>query len=119
MIADNTAKPKCHVRPEQLGRPTRVFIDPNKLSEDDTVSLDSYEVTEDGKYLAYGTCQSGSDCEVVHFMDVTTAKDLQDVLYDSKWPSIEWSPDGKGIFYVRFPKNAQGSMVTENSRMYY
>ena len=83
-----------------LDEPTRVFIDPNKLSEDGTVSLDSYEFTEDGKYLAYATSQSGSDWKVVHFMDVTTGKDLQDILYDSKWPSIEWSPDGKGIFYA-------------------
>jgi prolyl oligopeptidase len=38
-----------------------VLLDPNKLSKDGTVALKSYEVSPDGKYLAYSTSASGSD----------------------------------------------------------
>ena len=82
-----------------LDEPKSVFLDPNTFSEDGTVALDSYEFSEDGKHLAYATSASGSDWTVVHFMDVASRKDLQDVLYDTKSPRSVWSPDGKGIFY--------------------
>ena len=83
-----------------LDEPKRVFLDPNKFSSDGTVALDSYEFSEDGKYLTYATSESGSDWTVVHFMDVATRKHLQDVLYDTQSPRSVWSPGGKGIFYT-------------------
>src|SRR5436853_4495372 len=38
-----------------------VFLDPNKLSPDGTVVLSAFSLSKDGKYLAYGTSQGGSD----------------------------------------------------------
>lgn len=42
------------------GKP-EVLLDPNTLSDDGTVALSTYAVSEDAKYLAYGTSSSGSD----------------------------------------------------------
>lgn len=49
---------------------SEVLLDPNSLSEDGTVSLSAYEVSEDAKYLAYGISSSGSDWVTINVMRI-------------------------------------------------
>lgn len=51
------------------GKP-EVLLDPNTLSDDGTVALSDYAVSEDAKYLAYGTSSSGSDWVTIKVMRV-------------------------------------------------
>jgi prolyl oligopeptidase len=55
----NQNQPILYVR-EGLQGDDRVLVDVNKLAADGTTALDWWYVSDDGKYVAYGTSASGS-----------------------------------------------------------
>lgn len=57
-----------------------VLLDPNKLSDDGTVSLTLSLVSKDGKYLAYGVSVSGSDWVTIKVMRVEDKQPEPDTL---------------------------------------
>ncbi|MGQ9737252.1 MAG: prolyl oligopeptidase family serine peptidase [Armatimonadota bacterium] len=90
-------------QPTLTGKP-RVLLDPNLLSPDGTVSVSSVAVSEDGRWLAYGLSQAGSDWQQIKVRSVETGEDLPDDLCWVKFSSIAWTKDGKGFFYCRYPE---------------
>ena len=86
----------------------RALLDPNKLSEDGTVALSGYEVSHDGKLLAYSTSRAGSDWVEWKVRDVETGKDLSDHLKWSKFSGAAWDADNSGFYYSRYDKPAEG-----------
>jgi prolyl oligopeptidase len=80
----------------------KLLLDPNKLSSDGTVALSSYEVTDDGKLMAYGLSSAGSDWQEWKVRDVETSMDLPDHIRWVKFSGASWSRDGKGFFYSRY-----------------
>lgn len=55
---------------DSLDAKPEVLLDPNGLSEDGTVALSTYAVSEDAKYLAYGLSSSGSDWVTIKVMRI-------------------------------------------------
>ena len=97
-----------------------VILDPNKLSEDGTVSLAAFTPSEDGRYLAYAISRGGSDWREIYVKDIETGKLLDDHIMWAKFSGITWYKDG--FFYTRYPKPEEGSKlsgVNENNKIYY
>lgn len=64
------------------------MLDPNTLSDDGTVALNTFSVSEDAKYLAYGLSSSGSDWVTIKLMNIKDKKVEPDVL---SWVwSLRW-----------------------------
>ncbi len=84
-----------------MGDP-KVLIDPNMLSKDGTIALDSISVTDDGKLMAYALSEAGSDVQKVHIKVVATGEDLPDLIDYVKFSAISWKKDGSGFFYSSF-----------------
>src|SRR4030042_4347000 len=70
---------------DSLTADPRLLLDPNTLSTDGTVALNSWEPSPEGKWLAYATSTSGSDWQIWHIRSVDTNVDLPDVLEWSKF----------------------------------
>jgi prolyl oligopeptidase len=102
-----------HPNPLPEGEGVRVLLDPNKLSEDGTVSLAGSRVSDDGKYLAYGLASGGSDWNEWHVRDVATGQDLDDHLKWVKFSDASWTKDGRGFYYSRYDEPPKGEVLTQ------
>ncbi|GFO10341.1 prolyl endopeptidase [Plakobranchus ocellatus] len=102
---------------DSLDAEPRVFLDPNKLSEDGTIAMGAYEFSEDGLIFAYTLSESGSDWRTIKFKESPSGKDLPDVLKRVKFSSLTWTHDHKGVFYNCYPKQdgkVDGTETTSN-----
>src|SRR6185437_10288286 len=77
-----------------------VLLDPNTLSEDGTVALMSWTVSNNGRLLAYATSASGSDWLTWGVRDIETGVDTDDVLEWSKFSDAAFDPSATSLFYV-------------------
>ena len=93
----------------------RVFLDPNKLSQDGTAALGGISFTDDGKLMAYGVALAGSDRSEWRVKDVETEKDLADVLPPNRQGGISWLKDNSGFFYSGFPSTEKGQELKETT----
>jgi prolyl oligopeptidase len=104
-----------------LDGPPRELLDPNKLSKDGTVALSGLEVSEDGKYLAYGIAEAGSDWQTWKVMEIDSGKTLPDEIKWVKFNEPTWTKDGKGFFYGRYdaPKTGTFTALNHNQKVFY
>ncbi|KAJ3186931.1 hypothetical protein HDU85_006968 [Gaertneriomyces sp. JEL0708] len=82
------------------------FFDPNALSEDGTVSLNTYGFSKSGRFFAYGLSASGSDWVTIHVRETregAAAEYEATPIQWAKFTGIHWTHDDKGFFYTRFP----------------
>ena len=97
-----------------------VLLDPNKFSADGTTRMGSFDVSEDGRYAAYGMEVGGSDWQEAKVRDVATKQDLADDLKWLKFTQFAWA--GKGFYYSRFDAPEKGhelSSKNEFQKVYY
>ncbi len=91
-----------------LDGPAAVLLDPNELSDDGTVALGAFAVSDDGKRLAYSLSTAGSDWLEWRVRDVETGRDLEDRIQWSKFSGASWSEDGKGFYYAAYEPPREG-----------
>ncbi|ESO01437.1 hypothetical protein HELRODRAFT_187164 [Helobdella robusta] len=101
-----------------LDGPSEVFLDPNLLSEEGTTSISTYAFSEDGKYLAYGLSEAGSDWVYIKIKSTESKEDFPEVLKHCKFTSLSWTHDNLGFFYNIYPTEddgkSDGTEVTTN-----
>lgn len=93
-----------------------VFLDPNALAADGTVSLGTMRWSRNGRYLAYGTQRAGSDWQEISVMDCDTREKLSDALEWAKFTDMAWTADEKGFYYARYPPPASLEGVEDKGK---
>ena len=78
----------------------KLVIDPNAWSKDGTVALGFLSFSDDGKYLAYGRNEAGSDWTTIRVLSLTDMRLLDDELKWVKFSSASWTKDGKGFVKI-------------------
>jgi prolyl oligopeptidase len=108
-------------RQKELNGKAEVFLDPNKFSEDGTVSLGSASFSKDGKLFAYTIQKAGSDWQEAYVMNAVTKKKLTDNLQWLKFTGLSWKGN-EGFYYSRFPESAEGDKLkgkNQFQKVYY
>ncbi|MGD0505473.1 MAG: prolyl oligopeptidase family serine peptidase [Steroidobacteraceae bacterium] len=96
---------------EDPGKPAHVMLDPNGMSNDGTVAFKGAGYSDDGKWMAYGLSEAGSDWETWHVRDVASGKDLPDELRWAKFTTASWRKDGSGFYYAGYTPTAAGQSL--------
>lgn len=83
-----------------------VLVDPAKLSTDAQhhFALDWYSPSWDGRYVAYGISEGGSEKSVLHVIDSQSGRELAESIDRTSDCVVSWRSDGQSFFYLRYPK---------------
>jgi prolyl oligopeptidase len=91
--------------------PARPLLDPNALSKDGTIAFKGAGYSDDGRMMAYGLSEAGSDWEVWHVRDVASGKDQPDELRWAKFTNAAWRKDGSGFYYSGYSATGAGESL--------
>lgn len=97
-------------RKKGLEGEAKVFLDPNQVSADGTVSMEIAGKSKDDKYLAISISEAGSDWQSFKVMEVATGKTLADELKWIKFSGASWLKDG--FYYSRYPEPEEGTELS-------
>ena len=98
---------------QNLKEVSKVFIDPNTLSDDGTVSLGFTRVSRDSRYFAYSLSKGGSDWNDVYIREISTEKNLNDTIRWVKFSGISWHQNG--FYYSGYSKPAPGDELKKKN----
>jgi prolyl oligopeptidase len=99
---------------DTLSSPERLLVDTEKMTTADGkhYSIDYFQPSVDGAYVAYGISLGGSEESVLHVLQSATGKVLPDSIDRAEFASPSWLPDGKSFFYTRAQKLATDAPPT-------
>jgi len=84
-----------------------LLVDPNTWSDDGTVALAGYYLSNDGKHMAYTIQDGGSDWREAGVIEVESGEVLEDHLEWLKFTGLSWAADGSGFYYSRYPATSE------------
>ncbi|HUN86928.1 MAG TPA: prolyl oligopeptidase family serine peptidase [Terracidiphilus sp.] len=105
------AQVSIYVRHGWTGKDERL-IDPAVLSRDTNTSIRIADVSRDGSLIAYEVREGGADESTIRVYDIKAKKTLQDEVPRGLYWSIQFTPDGKGLYYTR--TNRQGTLLYQH-----
>jgi len=108
-------------RTKDLSTEAEIFLDPNQLSDDGTVSIASTAFTKDGSLFTYSTSDGGSDWRTIFVMDTETKILLDEQINDVKFSGISWKGN-EGFYYSSYDRPKDENYLTAKTqyhKLYY
>ncbi len=104
--------PKLVVR-TSLDAAEKVLLDPNTMTGDVHTVIDWFYPSHDGKLLAYGLSQGGSEESTLYILEVDTGETLSDAITRSRFGAVSWLEDNRSFLYTRMAEPVPGALVSE------
>jgi prolyl oligopeptidase len=96
------------------GSGEKLLVDPDTLATAGKhYTINYFTPSLDGKYVAYGISEGGSEASVIHVVDTATGQVLPDAIDRAYFVGVtSWLPDDS-FYYVRFPALKPGEPETD------
>ncbi|HQZ36204.1 MAG TPA: prolyl oligopeptidase family serine peptidase [Ilumatobacteraceae bacterium] len=85
----------------------RTLLDPAQLATDAAVAIDWYHPSADGRMVAYGLSEGGTENSTLHVMDVATGQVASERIPDTRAASVAWLPDNSGFWYAVYEAGSE------------
>jgi len=95
---------------------SHIVIDPNTLSKDGTIAFKGAGFSDDGRFMAYGLSEAGSDWEVWRIRELATGQDLPDQILHAKFSEASWLKDGSGFYYSGYDAKEEGESLKAQNK---
>ena len=104
------------------GQDEKVVFDPNPLSDQGLVAVNGFQVSPDGKKMAYGLMSKGTDWVEWRVRDLEKGTDLPGAVRSTKYgDNLTWTDDSQGFYYPHFerPPDDQALTAPDKSDGFY
>ncbi len=85
---------------DAMGR-ERVLIDPMQLDSEGLTTLDAWQVSPDGRLIAYQVSFGGSEESVLHVAQVSDMSLVEPTIDRARYSPIAWLADSSAFYFVR------------------
>lgn len=99
----NEDQPVLYMKRGLDGQPV-VLCNPNGQRDGNTITIDFWNVSRSGKYVAYGISEGGDEMATLYVKDTDTNQNLPDAIIRCRYSDVRWLPDDSGFFYTRNPR---------------
>ncbi|MEO7398999.1 MAG: prolyl oligopeptidase family serine peptidase, partial [Ilumatobacteraceae bacterium] len=85
----------------------RRLIDPGAESVDAATAIDWFFPSADGRLVAYGLSEGGTENSTLAILDVDTGHHLSDRIAETRASTVAWLADSSGFYYAAYPEGDQ------------
>ena len=98
-----------------LRGPDRMLVDPEAVEKrtGKPHAINYYSASPGGGFVAYGLSAQGSEAAVLHVLDTRTGKAVGQPIDRADFAGVNFSPDGRTIFFNRLQELKPGMPETE------
>ncbi|QSQ24512.1 S9 family peptidase [Pyxidicoccus parkwayensis] len=91
--------------------PERRLVDPALAGG--AMSIDYFRPSPDGRRVAYGLSEGGSEQSVLHILEVDGGEHAPETIDRTPYAEPSWRPDGTGFYYNRLAEHTEGMAEAE------
>lgn len=91
------------------GKKKKILIHPSELLRQNEGGITNFVISSNGRHVAYGVTQGGSEWQTWRIFDLKTRKPLKDFLTGLIHEYVLWMPGGKSFLYIKHKQPKQKS----------